>query len=62
MSCKERGSEIEMEWRRDHPYITSAEILDRWVQNMVIFAGVHDCIYTDIVGVSEKVHKCTDVI
>ena len=54
----------------NHPYITSAKGLGRWVQIMSIFADVRYFIYANIegwlVGVwvrgSEKAQKYSDVI
>ena len=47
---------------REHPYITSAKGLGGWVKKMAVFANVQYCVYIDIVGGSEQVQKCADVI
>ena len=47
---------------RDHPYITSANRLGRWVRKVAIFDDVQYCIYADLVVGSEKVQKYADVV
>ena len=37
-------------YSKDHPYITSAKRLGRWVHKIAIFADGQYCIYADIMG------------
>ena len=48
--------------QNDHPFITSQKGLGGWVQKMAVFADVLYYIYADIVGESERVPKCADVM
>ena len=45
---------------RDHPYITSAKGLGRWVRKIAIFDDY--CINAELLVGSEKVQKYADVI
>ena len=46
----------------DHPFITSEKELGEGGSKKDIFADGQYCIHADIVGGSEKVQKCADVI